>query len=386
MMRPRQANEPLPEHWSKRLETEARLLGDARMLRDDQELTPELTTAIITRFRELLARLGKSEGWAARSLSIKPSTLSQVLSGNYAGDTESRIRQIDKWTEIQLARESAPKDDRFVKTTTALEIIGVAKMAMRHNEPGIYIVHGPSGIGKTMTAQFLRGEIPGSVLMRISTAGMSKLAVYDTLAKQLRLTGLKLTSYQLQEQLVTLLKDSGRLIIVDEVHKLCGRQKDEGLHALRDLHDLTGCPMLWIGTADIANYIETARNDRDSVEQIYGRVKWWLDLTYAASRSDGGPGLHNVDDIRKVLAGMQVRATGEAEQYLKELSNKPKMGGLRTVAILVGLLMSKPGADGRAITLEMLEDLQRERLGVRAAGQLEKDMSLRMTSRVAAAG
>jgi DNA transposition AAA+ family ATPase len=355
------------------LAMDARLLGEARMLRDDQEVTPEIQQAIIRRFRELLERIGKSETWAAKSMGIAPSTLSQVLSGNYAGDGESKIRSIDKWTDSQIARENTPRPDGFARTSVSIEIIGAAKVAQKTGR--IVVVHGPSGIGKSLTADFVLSETPGAIRIRLTTAGVGVTAIYDMLSRELKLPRVKLTAYQTELAVKEVLRDTRRLIIVDEVHKLCNKRKDQGLHVLRDLHDETGCPMLWLGTADIADYIENGREAVEAVEQIYGRVAWWLDLTYAASRADGGPGLHTVDDIRKVLSSQQIRVTPEAERYLADLANEPKMGGLRTI-VLLGLL-AKAKAGDRPISLELLSDMQGDRLGRRASQMLHKTLELR---------
>lgn len=354
---------------------EARTLGEARMLRDDQDLTPQLTDAIVTRFRDLLAKIGKSESWAARSMDIKPTTLSQVLSGTYKGDFESRLRKIDKWTELQAHRASAKRDRRFAKTSVALEIIGAAKIAKRRGR--LVIVHGPAGIGKTMCAEYLRAEMPGTIYIRITTAGSGVSAIYTMLAEQLLPAGGgKLTNYQRELQVQEILRGNERLIIVDEAHKLAIKRKDHGLHVLRDLYDATGCPQLWLGTADVAKYIEDGREAVEAVEQIYSRVSYWLDLTHAASRQDNGPGLHSVDDVRKMLASHSIRVTPDAEQYLYELINEPRMGGPRVMIELCEMILDK--MPDSVISREMLVDTQEERLGKRGAAILEQRLNARM--------
>jgi hypothetical protein len=171
------------------------------------------------------------------------------------------------------------------------------------------------------------------------------------------------------------LADTNRLIIVDEAQELAVRGKDKGLHALRHLHDETGCPILLLGTADMATYIEEGRNASQSAEQIYGRVTWWLDLTYAASRIDDGPGLFTIDDIRKVVAAHQWKVSGDGVEYLHELAIQPQMGGLRGVARLCRIATVKFGE--RQLTRQIFEDLQEGRLGRRAAEVVRKQIEHR---------
>ena len=116
------------EELIERMAQEARILGEARMLRDDQELTADLAKAIIQRMREYMQRSGRGMDACARGLGFKSgSTLSEVLSGNYAADPEPIIRKIDKWVEAQILRENAPKPAGFVTTDVAKRIIGFTK-------------------------------------------------------------------------------------------------------------------------------------------------------------------------------------------------------------------------------------------------------------------
>jgi len=367
----------------KEVAAEARILGEARMLRDDQPLTPQLTDAIIARFRELLARIERSETWAARAMGIAASTLSQILNGKYEGDTESRIRQIDKWTELKSAGVKQARPAGFAKTSVALAIIGAAKGVVKQppEEPRIAVCHGPSGIGKSLTADFLLSEITGALYIRITTAGCGIPAIYDMLSTALKLPPGRLTAYQKELAVKEVLRDSDRLIIVDEVHKLCKRGKDHGLHVLRDLQDATKCPMLWLGTADVATYIENGREAIEAVEQIYGRVAVWLDMSYAASLGDDGDGLHSTDDIRKVLNAQQIRVTPDAEKELWWLANQPKMGGLRTIVGVCRWIQRNLKLGDRPITVDMLNDAQGDRLGKRAAKMVQSSIDTRKLKR-----
>ncbi|HEX8342367.1 MAG TPA: AAA family ATPase [Tepidisphaeraceae bacterium] len=359
-----------PDH----LTQEARLLGVTRMLRDDQRLTPDLGESIVRNFRAVMARLKKSEKWAARSLAMSPTVLSQVLSGTYAADTEVHLRKIDRWVEIQHARATAPQQAAFARTSTALEIIGAAKMIEKIG--GIAVVHGPSGIGKSLVAEYIARDTPGSIPIRVTAARCGIAAIYALLAKEVLPPALhKLAPAQIENALVDELADTNRLIVVDEIHELAVKGKDQGLHVLRHLQDQTDCPMLWLGTADIATYIETGRYTKQAVEQLYGRVTWSLDLTYAASRQDGGPGLHTLDDIRAVVGAHQWKVAGDGIDYLHEIANEPQMGGLRTVVRLCRIAVAKYG--DKPLTRQLFDDLQQSRLGARAAGVVRKQIEVR---------
>ncbi len=354
-----------------RLTEDARILGEARMLRDEQPLTPELTAAVIARFQETLTRLGKSQEWAARSLGIAPSSLSQILGGSYGADVEKPIRAIDKWTESQIIKERSPRPAGFVHTTVAKQIYAAAKWAIESS--CIVLVHGPAGIGKTMCAQAVRGETTGSVFISVRTAGQTATAVLDDLSQALRLAPQN-TRAQTFNHIANSLRDTGRLIIVDEIHKLAGRRKDEALHCLRDLHDAAGVPMLWLGMTNIATYIQNGQaSGYEPLDQIYSRIGLWLNFTEIAMGVDGdGSTLATVEDIQKLIAASKLRITPDGAAYLQALACVFGSGAFRTVTKL--LLLAARFSDGKPLDGHMLAGIQKRRLGIKAAESLETQM------------
>jgi DNA transposition AAA+ family ATPase len=365
-----------------RLTEEARILGDARMLRDDEPYTPETGQCIIAKYQETVKRLGKSQEWASRSLGISPSTLSQVLSGTYAADPEKIMRSIDKWTEQQILKERAPRPAGYVADVgIAKQISAYAKWAVETG--GIVLVHGPAGIGKTITALAVNAEIPGSIFISIRTAGQRKTAVLQSIAQAMRMGNYEMTGWQLFQRIEGYLKDSGRLLIVDEVHKLVGRQKDEALHCLRDLHDATGIPMLWLGMTNIANYIHNGHaTGYEPLDQIHSRIGMWLDLTEVATGADGGGGLYTIEDIQKIITAGKMRITPDGTRYLQMMANEFGAGALRTVSKLLLLAVKystdKKTGEQKPIDAELLRGIQQRRLGIRAAEALEQRMELRL--------
>jgi len=339
------------------------------MCRDDQPLAAGVARAIMDRFGEYLQRSGKSQESAARSMGIASATLSAVLSGTYAADPEPHVRAIDKWLEIQLAREKAPKPAGFARIGVTEQIFGVYKWVTKTNSIGL--IHGPNGCGKTMTLHAIRAETPGAIYVSLESAGRTPRAVLEGIMRAVRAGVPRINASQLFHSLTALLKDTNRLIIIDEIHKLAGRMNDDALHTLRDLHDSTGCPMLWAGNGKIASYLREGHSDGyDPLDQIFGRISWWLDLTEKAQGGgQDGRRLYTVEEIRRVFAASKIRLTPDAERYLAVLANDPALGCLRQAKWLVG--MAEVVAKGQPITEAMLKAIQRDRLGRRAAEMVE---------------
>jgi DNA transposition AAA+ family ATPase len=348
------------------------------MLRDEQPVTPEAIEAIKAQFTALLTRIEKTNTWAARSLGISESVLSQVMSGTYAGDSEKHIRQIDKWVETQILRETAPRPAGFVKTKIAERIYATARWVSEINAIGV--VHGPAGIGKTITLQAIRAETPGSVFIRVMNTGISQLAVLESIAPEIRLGSAPVHCNELSRAIISKLKGTNRLIIVDEIHKLVGRSKDAALHCLREIHDETECPMLWSGMSNFADYIQSGVERFEPLDQINSRIKYWLNLRDLADNRNGGPGLYTVEDIRKWINAMKIRVADDAIRYLQMLANTPGMGALRTCDGLMRIaqkFQARAGGD-KPITAQMLREIRGEQFGVMAAEQFDKRMELRI--------
>jgi DNA transposition AAA+ family ATPase len=370
--------DPDRNHWYERLAQDARVMG-ARMLRDDDVVTDEIAGRIIAGLKEYLETSGRTMAWAARSLGMKPSVLSQVCSRTYAADDEAHIRALDKWVGHQRSRVASELPEGFVRTRVAELVHGVAKFAVE--EGGIALVHGWSGLGKTMALQALAAEIPGTIYFRINTTGQSKLSVLAVLANALKLPPVRLTGWELFRQLQQELEKSGRLIVVDEMHKLVGKRKDEGLHALRDLYDVTGCPMVWAGMSNLAHYIQQGKSDNyEPLDQVHSRVSIWLDLAAKAVEGfDGGDGLYTVEQIRKVMAAGKLRITGDGVTFLRMFAHTEREGGLREARWL--LKVASRIARGAEINAELLRSALSEQRGARVAERVDLAMS-----RIAAAG
>lgn len=281
---------------------------------------------------------------------------------------------------------NAPKPAGYVRTDVAMRIIGFTKKLNAIG--GIGVITGPAGCGKSLCADYLRSEIPGSILIRVTTAGASKVAVLDMLAQQLRLTGLQLASYYVQQQILQTLKpngvSSGRLIIVDEAHKLIIKRKDEGLHTLRDLADETECPMLLLGTKNLHSYIHAGRSQYEALDQMSSRASAWLDLTeivaQGAPAPDGPNGLrlHGVEDIKRIVtaqglklvkseadsSGDAIGLTPDALLFLAKAANATCGGCLRTVKWILLFVRDQFGP-GDVVTADDMERLQAARIGQR---------------------
>lgn len=341
-----------------------RIRGNSRMILHDnpQKVSDDDARAVIDQLKEFCMRTGRKYAQVARSLGCSASVLSQVMSFNYNGDWQSVIMDVDRWLEDEAKREAAPKPTEFVLTRVAEEVMTVAEAAITLKCIGlVYDVYG-SGIGKTLALQAIAAEKPGSIYISIETANATPAGVLKLITAAIRLPLVPYATAGAHFAAIKkALKDSGRLLLVDEIHKLCGGRNDDALNVLRDLYDKTEIPMLWCGTIDLAAYLERrAARGREPLAQIRRRIGISRDLRERAEEGTGpGEPLFSVEEVRKVFARSKMRLAPDAAKYLAMMANLPDSGALGACRNLV--IMATKVHEGKAdvLTSDMLRAVHR---------------------------
>lgn len=346
-----------------RLVQAARIAGASRVIPDatkPEAVTPAQLAAVLAAVRAYQQRAGLKWKEISRAVGMHSTALSSLLNNRRVPRWQELAIDLDRWLEDELKREAAPRPSEFVKTRVAEEIFTVAEAACTLKCIGL--VFGWAGMGKTLALQAVAADKPGSALVSIRTAAATPIGVLQAVAAAMGLRD----SYNdnqrgLMLRLEQLLKSTPRLLIVDEIHKLCRGGDDLGLHVLRDLYDATGIPMLWAGTIDLISYLDRGQAvGREPLAQIRRRIGIARNLTERAGGSDGGgEPLYSVDEIRLAFARGKMRLTPEAERYLWTLANLPDSGALGTCRNLVVMATTVNESTAPALTAEMLRAVHR---------------------------
>lgn len=133
---------------------------------------------------------------------------------------------------------------------------------------------------------------------------------------------------------------------------------DKVLNVLRDLHDATGCPMLWCGTTDLVAYLERETGlTREPLAQIRRRIVICRDLTERTYKPDGGPGepLYTVEEIRSIFAAGKLKLTSDALRTLTDLANLFDSGHLGACRSLLAMTVKLNERTADVITGDMLK-------------------------------
>jgi len=140
----------------------------------------------------------------------------------------------------------------FVETRNVREFMNTANALIRREAgtPGLGLVHGQRGRGKTRTAVWFQANNDATVLVRAKKIWQPGWML-EEIAVELGIVPKK-RAKDLFEDVANALKESPHLILVDECNLPCAAC----LETLRDLHDVTECPILLIGHEGIVRRLK----------------------------------------------------------------------------------------------------------------------------------
>ena len=132
----------------------------------------------------------------------------------------------------------------FVKTTNVKNFIGLVENLINKpkNIPKMGLVYGEPGLGKSQTALWLACKYDAIYLR--ATNLMTGRWLLEEIAKEMDEIPRYLTSDNFN-LIVQKLKQKPQLIIVDEIDYLMNNLKT--IEILRDIHDETDCPIIFVG-------------------------------------------------------------------------------------------------------------------------------------------
>jgi DNA transposition AAA+ family ATPase len=255
----------------------------------------------------------------------------ELMGGHYRAEADESIRRLNMWIEQDARRRASTPQTTFVETKVAKDLFAVARIVREQSTMGMAV--GASGIGKTHCAIALRDKFVGAVYVRVMRGSHTASGLLSAIAGALdvRIAGAAWSRKRRTqlERVIETLADSGRLVIIDEAHKL----SNDAIELLRDIHDTTACPMLLLATKDLHDRIvQDADPDHG---QVYSRFGVVVHFALGHDTGSGGKPLYSIDDIRALYNEPQLRLATDAARYLTDLSNRLGEGSLRRCKALV---------------------------------------------------
>ena len=153
----------------------------------------------------------------------------------------------------------------FVKTQNVKNFIGLVENQINKpkNIPKMGLVYGEPGLGKSQTALWLACKYDG-IYLRASNL-MTGRWLLEEMVKELDEIPRFLTSDNFNI-VVKKLKQNPQVIFIDEIDYLMNNYKS--IETLRDIHDETGCPIIFIGMGLTHRKLERYKHLYDRFSEI----------------------------------------------------------------------------------------------------------------------
>mgnify|MGYP001381395138 CR=1 FL=1 len=209
----------------------------------------------------------KSQNQVARSLGLSASALSQYLAGKYVGDVEAVERSLEKYLLLLISRQKSVTREVWVDTVNSNTVLSICQRVHVHISFGV--ITGRAGVGKTSALKKYVKENSDVIYLEVDTA-YSPRELMKSLLKELG-GDFKGSINELKTAVITRLKDSGRLLILDQAEYL----NERSLDLLRTVHDQAKVGILLVGMPILYQNLHGVRGVN---EQILTRVSAYAHL------------------------------------------------------------------------------------------------------------
>ena len=221
----------------------------------------------------------------------------------------------------------------FVKTQNVKNFIGLVENLINKpkNIPKMGLVYGEPGLGKSQTALWLAYKYDG-IYLRASNL-MTGRWLLEEMVKELDEIPRYLTSDNFN-LVVKKLKQNPQIIFIDEIDYLMNNYKT--VETLRDIHDETNCPIIFIG-------MELAHRKLERYKHLYDRFSEILKFE-----------TFGVNDLSQIIGQLsEIEYTPESIEYIY-----PKYNRFRQIVQLVNQveIIAKEN-NIQEITLEIIREL-----------------------------
>ncbi|HBX3515634.1 TPA: ATPase [Klebsiella pneumoniae] len=232
--------------------------------------------SIHAELNDLMTRKGYSQTQVARAIGKSTAVINQYLQGKYAGDVPAIDALARSFINREVEKEKSQKiTARFVPTVTSRKGMDVIRYA--HLDGDLNVIYGAAGLGKTMILREYAAQHRDALLIE-ADPGYTARVVLEELCGLLGISK-RGNMHELSEACIAALRDSGRLLMVDEAENLPYR----ALETLRRIHDKSGIGLVLAG---MPRLIINLKGKRGEYQQLYSRVGFALCIGDSLPQSD----------------------------------------------------------------------------------------------------
>jgi DNA transposition AAA+ family ATPase len=277
--------------------------------------TEQFVNEVRSRVNEYLNSGENSQEQLAKQAGVSGAALSTFLAGTYQGRNENVAKKLLPVLEAMKSRETATltvKEPEIIETAIMRQMLFGLQYASDRND--VVVIYGAPGIGKTVTLERYVKTNPTALFFTASPNIRSGRDIMEELLEAMnkRTEGRNKT---LEKNIITSLKNSNRMIIIDEAHFL----RLDGLETLRRIYDATKCPLVLVGNPKIMEII-TEKNKTVTGQFFSRSVRLALDTRIS------------MDDVKGIVLQNGVSLADECLKKLYRVAND--IGALRTMTKL----------------------------------------------------
>lgn len=273
---------------------------------------------------------GISQGAVARGIGKSAAVVSQYLQNKYNGDVEAIDVLVEGWLLNQRERANDSFNQlSYTYTATARRIEEVIRLA--HVEGETVVLYGQAGLGKTSALAAYIKKNPDAILVDSDPSFTAKVLL-SNLANKVGAES-RGSLHVLIEGLISRLKNSGRVILVDEAENLPLR----ALECLRRIHDKTGIGLVLAG---MPRLLVNLRGSNGELKQLYSRVAFRLDLGEKMPDAELediiNQSLTNID--AETVQELVIAANGNTRRLAKLVKGVIRMSKVNNLALDSGMV------------------------------------------------
>lgn len=186
---------------------------------------------------------------------------------------------------------------------------------------------GPAGCGKSIGARALHTEETASILVRVQQRQGTDIGLANLICESGGWRGTP-TGRNLIRFITAKLKDTARLLIVDEGHRL----RPSGCELLRDLADVAGIPILILATEEFYERVTKVRTGSGNMyfDQFTSRVCLWRDLLRGVDGKGGVTRpIFSIEEVKAIFQDAKVRITTDGMDFLQAVARLVGLGMMR---------------------------------------------------------